>query len=132
MLQIEDIIEIRKAEIYDRGYEIVFPNNKIIWLTKRRTIAGLLLLIKYEICSEEDLEKSKIFSREKLMTLGFRIAMEMPTSLLVNYGQKKDFPQFTLKDFKAIENMFYIKKIMILSLTPMQKLFGLRLAILIE
>ena len=55
MLQIEDIIEIRKAEIYDRGYEIVFPNNKIIWLTKRRTIAGLLLLIKYEICSEEDL-----------------------------------------------------------------------------
>ena len=43
MLQIEDIIEIRKAEIYDRGYEIVFPNNKIIWLTKRRTIAGLLL-----------------------------------------------------------------------------------------
>lgn len=66
------------------------------------------------------------------MTLGFRIAMEMPTSLLVNYGQKKDFPQFTLKDFKAIENMFYIKKIMILSLTPMQKLFGLRLAILIE
>ena len=55
MLQIEDIIEIRKAEIYDRGYEIVFPNNKIIWITKRRTIAGLLLLIKYEICSEEDL-----------------------------------------------------------------------------
>lgn len=55
MLKIEDIIEIRKATVYDRGYEIVFPDNKIIWLTKRRTIAGLLLLIKYETCSEEDL-----------------------------------------------------------------------------
>lgn len=46
MLRIEDIVEIRKATVYDRGYEIVFPDNKIIWLTKRRTIAGLLLLIK--------------------------------------------------------------------------------------
>lgn len=55
MLKIEDIIEIRKAVVYDRGYEIVFPGDRIIWLTKRRTIAGLLLLIKYETCSEEDL-----------------------------------------------------------------------------
>ena len=55
MLRIEDIIEIRKAIVYDRGYEIVFPDDKLIWLTKRRTIAGLLLLIKYETCSEEDL-----------------------------------------------------------------------------
>lgn len=55
MLNIEDIIEIRKAELHDRGYEIVFPDNKVIWLVKRRTIAGLLLLIKYEYCSEEDL-----------------------------------------------------------------------------
>ena len=45
----------RISNIYDRGYEIVFPEDKIIWLTKRRTIAGLLLLIKYETCSEEDL-----------------------------------------------------------------------------
>lgn len=55
MLQIEDIIEIRKATIHDRGYEIVFGNNKVIWLTKRRTIAGLLLLIKYGTASEADL-----------------------------------------------------------------------------
>ena len=55
MLRIEDIIEIRQAQVYDRGYEIVFPNNQIIWLTKRRTIAGLLLLIKFHTCSEEDL-----------------------------------------------------------------------------
>lgn len=55
MLKIEDIIEIRKATLHERGYEIVFPDNKVIWLTKRRTIAGLLLLIKYQICSEEDL-----------------------------------------------------------------------------
>ncbi|NQI83812.1 HNH endonuclease [Streptococcus suis] len=55
MLKLEDIIEIRKAKKYSSGYEIVFPNKKIIWLTKRRTIAGLLLLIKYEHCTEEDL-----------------------------------------------------------------------------
>lgn len=55
MLTIDEIIEIRKAQLHKKGYEIVFPNDKIIWLTKRRTIAGLLLLIKYEVCSEEDL-----------------------------------------------------------------------------
>lgn len=55
MLYLEDIVEIREAQIYDRGYEIVFPNDRIIWLIKRRTIAGLLLLIKYGVCSEEDL-----------------------------------------------------------------------------
>ena len=55
MLRIEDIVIIRQAQIYGRGYEIVFPGNRMIWLTKRRTIAGLLLLIKYGVCSEEDL-----------------------------------------------------------------------------
>lgn len=55
MIRIEDIIVIRQAQVYDRGYEIVFPHNRIIWLIKRRTIAGLLLLIKYGVCSEEDL-----------------------------------------------------------------------------
>lgn len=55
MLRLEDIVIIRKAEVHDRGYEIVFPNNRIIWLVKRRTMAGMLLLIKYEYCSEEDL-----------------------------------------------------------------------------
>ena len=55
MIRIEEIIIIRKALVHDRGYEIVFPENRIIWLTKRRTIAGLLLLIKYETCTEEDL-----------------------------------------------------------------------------
>lgn len=55
MLKLEDIIEIRKATKHPSGYEIVFSDEKIIWLTKRRTIVGLLLLIKYENCSEEDL-----------------------------------------------------------------------------
>lgn len=55
MLRIEDIVEIRKAKLHDSGYEIVFPDNRVIWLIKRRTIAGLLLLMKYEVCSEEDL-----------------------------------------------------------------------------
>lgn len=55
MLKLEDIIIIRQAQDHKSGYEIVFKDKKIIWLTKRRTIAGLLLLIKYGICSEEDL-----------------------------------------------------------------------------
>ncbi|SJZ94474.1 HNH endonuclease [Pilibacter termitis] len=55
MLTIEQIIEIRKSKLHDRGYEIVFPEDKIIWLTKRRTIAGLLILIKYHTASEADL-----------------------------------------------------------------------------
>ena len=54
MLHLEDIIEIRKSSNRS-GYEIVFPENRIIWVTKRRTLAGLLLLIKYEYCSEADL-----------------------------------------------------------------------------
>jgi len=54
MLCIEEIIEIRKAA-GRAGYEIVFPENRIIWIIKRRTIIGLLLLIKYEYCSEADL-----------------------------------------------------------------------------
>ena len=58
MLHLEDIIEIRKSSNRS-GYEIVFPENRIIWVTKRRTLAGLLLLIKYEYCSEADLESMK-------------------------------------------------------------------------
>ena len=54
MLNIENIVEVRKA-LNRPGYEIVFPNDKIIWVIKRRAMAGLLLLIKYEICSEADL-----------------------------------------------------------------------------
>ena len=54
MLYIEEIALIRKAK-NKKGYEIVFNDNKVIWLIKRRTIIGLLLLIKYEYCSEEDL-----------------------------------------------------------------------------
>ena len=54
MLHLEDIIEIRKSSNRS-GYEIVFPENRIIWVTKRRTLSGLLLLIKYEYCSEADL-----------------------------------------------------------------------------
>jgi len=57
VLNLEDIIEIRKATERS-GYEIVFPDNKIIWLIKRRTIIGLLLLLKYEYCSEADLVRA--------------------------------------------------------------------------
>ena len=55
MIKLEDIVEIRNAKHHDKGYEIVLANGKSIWLIKRRTIVGLLLLLKYEVCSEEDL-----------------------------------------------------------------------------
>lgn len=55
MLYLEDIVTIREAQNHDRGYEIVFSDGRIIWIVKRRAIAGLLLLIRYERCSEEDL-----------------------------------------------------------------------------
>lgn len=54
MLHLEDIITVRKATGRS-GYEIVFPDNQIVWVIKRRALAGLLLLIKYEYCSEADL-----------------------------------------------------------------------------
>lgn len=55
MIKLEDIKIIRKAQQHNKGYEIVFSNNRIIWLIKRRTIIALLLLIKYQVCSEKDL-----------------------------------------------------------------------------
>lgn len=55
MIRIEDIKEIRKCKGDTNGFEIVFSDNKVIWLRKRRTIVGLLLLLKYSICSEADL-----------------------------------------------------------------------------
>lgn len=56
MLQIENIKEIRKKED-GKGYEIVFSDDRVIWLTKRRTIISLLMLIKYGTSSEEDIAR---------------------------------------------------------------------------
>ena len=64
MLYIENIIEIRKATNRP-GYEIVFPDDQIIWVVKRRALAGLLLLIKYECCSEADL----VGANDRLITI---------------------------------------------------------------
>ncbi|WP_050852920.1 HNH endonuclease [Helicobacter pylori] len=55
MLELENIVSIHKTKLYDKGYDILFNDGRIIWVIKRRAIVGLLLLIKYEICSEEDL-----------------------------------------------------------------------------
>lgn len=54
MLVLEKISKITKCEKLG-GYKIEFYDNTFINLQKRRTIAGLLLLIKYEYCSEADL-----------------------------------------------------------------------------
>lgn len=55
MLHLEDIVTIREAQVHPNGYEIVFADGRMIWIVKRRAIAGLLLLIRYGRCSEEDL-----------------------------------------------------------------------------
>ncbi|STO91312.1 Uncharacterised protein [Helicobacter pylori] len=55
MLELENIVSIHKTKLHDKGYDILFNDGRIIWVIKRRAIVGLLLLIKYEICSEEDL-----------------------------------------------------------------------------
>ncbi len=55
-LSIRDIEEIRQKR-NGKGYEIVFQDGRIIWLTKRRTIAALLMLIEYGVSSEADLAR---------------------------------------------------------------------------
>lgn len=55
-LSIIDIAEIRKRKS-GKGYEIVFQDGRVIWLTKRRTIIALLMLIEYGISSEADLAR---------------------------------------------------------------------------
>ena len=54
MITIEDIVAIKKSD-GKSGYDIVFRDGRIIWLTKRRTIPALLLLIKYGEGCETDL-----------------------------------------------------------------------------
>lgn len=54
MLKIENIVEVSKCKDLG-GYKILFNDGTFIRINKRRTIIGLLLLIKYEYCSEADL-----------------------------------------------------------------------------
>lgn len=82
MLHIEDIVEIRKATSRP-GYEIVFPDNRVIWIIKRRTLAGLLLLMKYEYCSEADL----VGANDRLHTIkGILNGKINPTWIQDRYG----------------------------------------------
>ncbi len=101
MLRIEDIVVIRKAQVYDRGHEIVFPGNRIIWLVKRRTIAGLLLLIKYGVCSEEDL----VGANDRLQTVKRILAGKIdPSWIKDRYGDaNKPFSElWTEEGFSCI------------------------------
>ncbi len=50
-----DSIEIVREASERSGYEIVFSGGNTVWVRKRRALVGLLLLLKYEICSEADL-----------------------------------------------------------------------------
>ena len=59
MLKIEDIVEIRKRQ-GEPGFEIVFADGRLIWVTKPRAIVALLILIKYGEGSESDLAKGSL------------------------------------------------------------------------
>lgn len=54
-LRVEDIVEI-SANRNGRGYFIYFVDGRKIWITKRRTIPALLILIKYGDGCEADLQ----------------------------------------------------------------------------
>lgn len=69
LLRIEDIKEIKKVS---KGYEIVFNDGNYIWLTKRRTIIALLMLIKYEVSSEADLARGSLRLQEVQQILAGR------------------------------------------------------------
>lgn len=55
-LRVEDIVRIGGNK-NGRGYTITFNNGNEIWVTKRRTIPALLLLIKYGEGCEADLQR---------------------------------------------------------------------------
>lgn len=56
MVRIADVAAIRR-KTGGKGYEIAFSDGRTIWLTKRRTIPALLLLIKHGTASEADLAR---------------------------------------------------------------------------
>ena len=101
MLKIEDIVCIRRAVSHDKGYEIVLPNDKIIWITKKRTIAGLLLLIKYQDCSEADL----VGANNRLKEIKKILQNKMPEGLIQDrYGDaNKPFSElWTEEGFSSV------------------------------
>jgi HNH endonuclease len=55
-LQVENIVEISPNK-EGRGYFIHFIDGRKIWITKRRTIPALLILIKYGDACEADLQR---------------------------------------------------------------------------
>lgn len=56
MIQIKDIKAITKNSGDESGYTIsFFSTDKTIELSKKRTVVGLLLLLKYQTCTEADL-----------------------------------------------------------------------------
>ncbi|MCU0445786.1 MAG: hypothetical protein MUE85_12810 [Microscillaceae bacterium] len=71
-LKIEDIFQIRK-NVALSGYEIEFENGTKIYLTKRRTIISLLILIKYGEGTEADLAKGSNKIAEIKQILGDKI-----------------------------------------------------------
>ncbi|RRR77128.1 MAG: HNH endonuclease [Candidatus Viridilinea halotolerans] len=68
MIYIEEIAVIKKSA-KGSGYDIIFNDGRIIWMTKARTIIALLVLIKYGEGSESDLAKgsSKILEIKQIL-----------------------------------------------------------------
>lgn len=94
-------------------------------------------MIKYEICSEEDL----VGTNERLKELKSILKGKINNFWIKNrYGDankpfselwiEEEFSSIHAKGLQGNKNMCCIKKIMIRSLTQMQRLFELRLVIL--
>ena len=82
MILLSDIKSVSKGE--NGGYVISFFNTeKTIILSKKRTTVGLLLLIKYEICTEEDLTGTN----GRLLAVKQELAGKIPDDLIKDrYG----------------------------------------------
>lgn len=105
-LRLEDILEIRRATAHNNGYEIVFPDNRLIWIRKKRTVPALLILIRYGSGSEADLAGQN----DRLQTIKNVLAGKMPDNFIKDrYGDaNKPFSElWTEEGFSCVtaENM---------------------------
>jgi hypothetical protein len=105
MILIEDITRIYKANHNQLpGYYIEFSDGRTIHLTKRRTIASLLILIKYGQGSEADLANGSASLPEIKAILGNKV----PDGLISDYYGDANKPYSELwneEGFSFIDNL---------------------------
>lgn len=78
MISLNQVLEVRPHEEQGvRGYQIVFTDSRVIFLTKRRTIIALLVLIHKGQGTEADLAKGNDTILEIRQILGERLPQKL-------------------------------------------------------